>query len=255
MKMSAPTKIKAVIFDLDGTLLDTETLSDQAMFRALFPDEMPTQIREQCDDHRLPWELKRRILGLRSSDWGPIVINYAKEVWGVPENTLPSVEQLAMDWENQLSHLCDQVQACPGALELVQQFARAGFPMAIATSSRQSAVQKKRRHQEALFQHMHAIVCGDHPAVRQGKPAPDIYIEAARQLGVPPHECLVFEDAFTGMQSAKAAGCYVVAVPDPRFDAQELEAFVDEAHELLQDLWHFSGKTLGMDVEMGNSQP
>jgi beta-phosphoglucomutase-like phosphatase (HAD superfamily) len=65
---------------------------------------------------------------------------------------------------------------------------------------------------------------------------------------------LVFEDAFTGLRSAKAAGCYVVAVPDPRFDTTELEAFADEAHAVLKDLCHFSGQKLGIDIDMQTFQ-
>ncbi|CAN0224199.1 unnamed protein product, partial [Hapterophycus canaliculatus] len=64
--------------------------------------------------------------------------------------------------------------------------------------------------------------------VVEGKPAPDIYLAAARRMGKKPHECLAFEDALSGVRSAKAAGMFVVAVPDPRLDkAPFLEAGAD----------------------------
>ena len=73
---------KAVIFDLDGTLLDTEVLSDRAMFLA-FEKSLSEVVREELrkDGDRLPWELKRRILGLRGSEWIPIVFQYFEENW------------------------------------------------------------------------------------------------------------------------------------------------------------------------------
>lgn len=66
------------------------------------------------------------------------------------------------------------------------------------------------------------------PQVVEGKPAPDIYLSAARRMGIKPQECLAFEDALSGVRSAKAAGMLVVAVPDPRLDkAPFLEAGAD----------------------------
>ena len=69
--------------------------------------------------------------------------------------------------------------------------------MAIATSSRYDGVQKKRKRHEDMFQFIKTIVAGDDPNVLNGKPSPDIYLEAARRLNVHPKECLVFEDALS----------------------------------------------------------
>jgi beta-phosphoglucomutase-like phosphatase (HAD superfamily) len=97
---------------------------------------------------------------------------------------------------------------------------------------------------------MKVIVAGDDTAVQNGKPAPDIYLEAARQLNVDPRHCLVFEDALSGVQSGKAAGCRVVAIPDARFSKEEKAMFVHEATVVVTDLWHFDGTTFGLDVNM-----
>jgi beta-phosphoglucomutase-like phosphatase (HAD superfamily) len=94
------------------------------------------------------------------------------------------------------------------------------------------------------------IVCGDHPAIKNDKPHPDIYLEAARQLNLLPQNCLVFEDALSGIRSAKSAGCYVAAVPDPRFDNDEMIQFHSEVDVVLPDLWHFQGKQFGIDLDM-----
>ena len=104
-----------------------------------------------------------------------------------------------------------------------------------------------------MFAHMKAIVAGDDPAVKNGKPAPDIYLEAARRLNVDPKECLVFEDALSGVRSGKAAGCHVVAIPDSRFSKEEKDKFLQEADQVVESLWKFDGKSLGLAVDMTTS--
>jgi beta-phosphoglucomutase-like phosphatase (HAD superfamily) len=157
--------------------------------------------------------------------------------------------ELANAWETNLSALCSEVQACRGARELVEAAAELGLPLAIATSSRYNAVAKKRMRHEYMFRQMKAIVAGDDPAIKNGKPAPDMYLEAAKRLGVDPCECLVFEDAMSGVKSGKAAGCIVVAVPDPRMDRSIFEA---EANVVLDDLTQFDGRPWGLDINMND---
>ena len=244
------TVIKAILFDLDGTLLDTEALSDTAMLTTFQPSISTEIMQERASDgYRLPWELKKQILGLRGSEWGPIVLSYARDHWNVPREKLPSVEELWKAWEENMSNLCEQVEACPGAPQLVDQLAAAGLPLAIATSSRAESVAKKRKRHDGMFAKIATIVPGDDPAVKRGKPSPDIYLKAARQLGVDPKECLVFEDALSGVRAGKAAGCMVVAVPDPRFDAEEKAVFSREADIIVDNLWSFQGSEFGIEME------
>lgn len=258
------TAIRAILWDVDGTLLDTEPLSDKALSA-----QIPALLQHCNGDRFLPWELKKQIVGLRGAEWAPLVLNYAQKECGVAPDALPTADQLWSSWEENLSTYCSQVEACPGAAELVRALAAikstpssnsnhdnnnnnavTALPMAVATSSRRAALAKKRSNHGGMFRHFQAVVCGDDPAVRNGKPAPDIYLEAARRLGVHPSECLVFEDAMSGVRSGKAAGCRVVAVPDPRFDALEKAVFVREADVVLESLWSFNGKEFGLDVDM-----
>jgi beta-phosphoglucomutase-like phosphatase (HAD superfamily) len=80
--------IQAIIFDLDGTLLDSESLSDKAILQAL-DEHLPYRIRQERkeDNHRLPWELKREIIGKPGNTWIPIVLKYAQQNWDliIPE--------------------------------------------------------------------------------------------------------------------------------------------------------------------------
>jgi len=282
-------KIKAILFDMDGTLLDTEILADKAILIALFGGThnksssnritssnekndlennksrsfLPESIQSQTLGWRLPWELKKQILGLRGKEWAPIVLKWAKQSNDHNPSSsssyshLPTVQELIDSWEYNLNSMCAEIEACSGAKALVGAICSSSeqkIPMAIATSSRMSGVCKKRiRHERHLFEHIDVIVTGDDVAVRNGKPAPDIYLEAARRLNVHPTECLVFEDALSGVKSGKSAGCYVVAVPDDRFsDEERASLFQNEggADVVLKSLWDFDGRVFGIDFNM-----
>jgi beta-phosphoglucomutase-like phosphatase (HAD superfamily) len=82
--------IKAILFDLDGTLLDTEALSDKAVLVAL-GSWLPPQVLQESPmkEFRLPWDLKKQILGLRGSEWIPLVLQYAEKHWGVTDESCP----------------------------------------------------------------------------------------------------------------------------------------------------------------------
>ena len=102
------------------------------------------------------------------------------------------------------------------------------------------------RH-ENLFKHIPVIVTGDDPAVKNGKPAPDIYIEAAKRLGIEPSECLVVEDAIQGAKSCHAAQCQVIAVPDIRMEKEIFTPFSTVVFDSLND---FDGNQFGIDLKL-----
>jgi beta-phosphoglucomutase-like phosphatase (HAD superfamily) len=84
-------KVMAILWDLDGTLLDTEALSDKAVLLAFGPS-LPRNVLQETppmSNGRLPWELKKKILGLRGEEWAPIVLLHAKEKWGVTDEMAP----------------------------------------------------------------------------------------------------------------------------------------------------------------------
>ena len=164
------TKIKAVIFDMDGTLLDTEALSCRSVIESFaiigmtIPEEHLNTLKE--GGMLLPWELKRQILGLRGWEWVPLVLQYAQTKWHVEmeldwtngwENVIRYTEKdihseerekivksFMEAWEIRLNELCSEVEACAGALELVEALQAAKIPLAIATSSRMVSVTKRR---------------------------------------------------------------------------------------------------------------
>lgn len=163
------------------------------------------------------WELNKKTLGLRGEDWVPLVLRELHI-----EDKI-SVNSFLCEWEAALGLLIDQVQLMPGAADLIAYFKEIGIPLAIATSSHAASFSRKRDHHRDFFENFQVFICGDDPALKRGKPAPDIYLMAADQLGVDPTKCLVFEDALSGVLAAKAAGMFCCAVPDARLDRNEFD--------------------------------
>jgi HAD superfamily hydrolase (TIGR01509 family) len=100
----------------------------------------------------------------------------------------------------------------PGVVDLLPQLHAAGYPLAVATASDRDWV-KRWFNRFELWPYFQAIATGDD--VRHNKPAPDVYLFAAAQLGVQPERCLVFEDSLPGLTAAKTAGMTVVVIPTP----------------------------------------
>jgi pseudouridine-5'-monophosphatase len=110
----------------------------------------------------------------------------------------------------------------PGAVELTRALAARGVPQAVATSTGRRLFDLKTQRHRAWFETFRAIVLGDDPRIARGKPAPDIFLLAARELGADPATCVVLEDAPSGVSAARAAGMRVVAVPYPGMDPAQL---------------------------------
>ncbi|CAL1150955.1 unnamed protein product [Cladocopium goreaui] len=192
-------KVQAVIFDLDGTLIDFEGVSHVAL-------EAPLARRGA----KLPWELHGKIVGRKAEDWSAQILEELK----MPKTVLKA-EKYVQEYMNDLKVLYGTIQAWPGTLHLLRRLKEMEVPMAIATSSPRPSFNQKMEYHKEILKLMDVVVTGDE--VKRGKPQPDIFLEAARRLGKDATKCLVFEDSALGIAGAQAAGSLTVALPDPRF--------------------------------------
>uniref|UniRef100_A0AAV1UES4 Uncharacterized protein n=1 Tax=Peronospora matthiolae TaxID=2874970 RepID=A0AAV1UES4_9STRA len=201
-------KVHGAIFDMDGTLLDTEELSRLAI------DGIMRQFGKE-----FTMAMHKTILGRPALEWTRMAIAAA----GLSEETL-APNELFEQWEKRMRDMSDRVEEIPGSLEVLSALHARGIPLALATSNSKSVVEAKMTHHRKLFSFFSVIVCGDDPAVKRGKPAPDIFRAAGQRLfglqegedGDKPPLCLVFEDSVNGYTAANAAGMHSIAIPDVR---------------------------------------
>ena len=192
-------KIKAILYDMDGLLLDTENFYTDVTQRIV------SRYGKNFD-----WSIKSQMLGRPALESARTLVRVL-ELPIRPEDYLTERKAL-------LNQRFPEAEAMLGAIELTQRMKLAGVPQAVATSSTEEAYTLKTTKYQRWFAEFDAIVTGDHPDIQNGKPAPDIFLVAARKLGVAPNECLVFEDAPAGVEAARAAGMSVVVVPDLQMD-------------------------------------
>jgi HAD superfamily hydrolase (TIGR01509 family) len=220
--MTLPRSVKAVVFDMDGLLVDTETVYFAAM-RAAAADlgrEMPRPLYLSMIG--LTWaDNRRQVLEHFGSDF---------DSDGFLEGIRGHFLQLTVA----------EVALKAGVLEILEALDGFGLPRAIATSSGRGDVERHLGH-HGLLGRFHAIVA--HGDYARPKPNPDPYLLAAQRLGVAPQDCLALEDSHNGVRAAASAGMMTIMVPDVLEPTEEMHSLciriardLHEVHELLRNL-------------------
>ena len=211
----ASTGIAAVVFDLDGVLLDSEAA--WVRVKKEFTEETGGYWKEEAQ-----WDM----LGMSSIEWS----HYMHDELGVP---LPP-EQISSAVADRLAQQYrEQLPLLPGAVDAVRSLAR-HWPLGLATSSNRNVINLVLE-KAGLADAFAATVSSEE--VERGKPAPDVYLETARRLRVEPAECVAIEDSTNGIRSAHAAEMAVIGVPNrdfpPEPEALALAAVVLDSLEQL----------------------
>jgi HAD superfamily hydrolase (TIGR01509 family) len=189
------TAIGAIILDLDGVLLDSETAWV----------EVKKQFTEESGGH---WKESARLdmLGMSSTEWS----RYMHDELGVPV----SPERISSEVADRLvGRYRQRLPLLPGAVGTVRELAR-NWPLGLASSSNRNVIDLAVA-EAGLADAFRVTVSSEE--VERGKPAPDVYLEAARQLAIEPTACAAIEDSTNGIRSAHAAQMAVIAVPNPDF--------------------------------------
>ncbi|MEC4986638.1 MAG: HAD-IA family hydrolase [Oscillatoria sp. PMC 1068.18] len=210
------SKIAYLIYDLDGLLLNTESINAEvnSAIAARYGKIFDTSV-------------KAKIAGRNAFDSAKIIV----EILQIPLTPSEYLQQR----EKIITQLYPQAQPLPGAVTLTKHFHQHHLPQAVATSTAKQRFALKTSSHQQWFSVFDCIVTGDDPELKQGKPAPDIFLLAAQRLGASPEKCLVFEDSLSGVQAALAARMSVVAIPDPDLD----RSLYQNAHQVLNSLNEF----------------
>ena len=187
--------IEAVVFDLDGIIVDSEHVWDDV--RQELAEERGGRWHERAS---------RDMMGMSSPEWS----RYMHDVIGLTESPEEINAEVVRRME---AGYRERLPLIPGAVEAVERLA-ARWPLGLASSSNRELIDLALES-SGLGRLFAATVSSEE--VARGKPAPDVYLEAARRLGVQPGRCAAIEDSENGILSAKAAGMRVLAIPNPQF--------------------------------------
>lgn len=209
--------IQAVIFDMDGTLIDTEKY-----YRIFWPKALAEFGYHMTDEQALSMRsLGRPFAPAQLKKWFGEDLDY----YAVRQRRKDMMEE-CLDREG--------IRRKPGALELVQRLRADGITTAIATATdpERTAKYLKLTGLEGYFDRLISAT-----QVKEGKPSPDIYLFACEQLGLAPEDCLAVEDSPNGVLSAYRAGCKVVMVPDQTRPEEEMKKYLYAVAESLDEVY------------------
>lgn len=218
--MSLPRPVRAVVFDMDGLLVDSETVYCEALTAAA-----------AGMGHELPMSVLKLMIGHTWAGSSHVLKAHFGERFDTDRLRDESVKRF---YEIAEAEVCLKA----GVIELLDHLDEAGLPRAIATSSRHADVRHHLTH-HGLLDRFHAILAqGDYP---RGKPHPDPYLKAAEALGIDPVHCLALEDSHNGVRAASSAGMMTIMVPDLLDATEEMHSLcvriardLHEVHELLR---------------------
>jgi HAD superfamily hydrolase (TIGR01509 family) len=212
--MAFPHPIRAVVFDMDGLLVDTEALIRDLMIKAAL-----------ARGAHLPFEVFQQMVGLPDQASKAV----ARAHFG---DDFP-LDELDAEVGVGIRAACEVgVALKAGVIELLDRLDAAKIPRAICTSSSHAAVQRTLGPSGIIPRFDAIVAAGDYP---RGKPNPDPFVTAAERLGVAPQDCLALEDSHNGVRAAHAAGMMTVMVPDLLEPTDEMR---EKCHAIAQSLHH-----------------
>lgn len=178
--------MKAVIFDMDGVVSDTQKYQAEAESKLLLKSGI----------HMSPDEISAKYAGVSDREW-------FKDMFARADQPVDLEKIVAQKWKIVFEIATGHIQPIEGAPALIKKLKENGFPLAIASASAKSFINlvMKELGLENIFD-----VLVSATEVTKGKPAPDIFLKAAKKLGVKPEDCTVIEDGIKGMEAAKNAG-------------------------------------------------
>src|SRR5262249_9069300 len=191
--------IDAVVFDLDGVIVDSEQLWDDVR------EQLARERGGRWTDHA-----QRDMMGMSSSEWS----RYMHDVVGLPESPDEINSEVV---QRLLERYSEQLPLIDGAADAVRRLA-GRWPLALATSSNREVIEEVLGV-SGLTPFFQATVSSEE--VAKGKPAPDVYLDAARRLGVNAPRCAAIEDSSNGIRAGRAAGMRVIAIPNARYPPDE----------------------------------
>ena len=215
MKIDETKQIKAVIFDMDGVLLDSESVCDRCFEQAAI---------EQNIEDRKPIIEDARGMGK------PSFMDFIAKTYGDKIDT-----ELLWNRASELFHIVEDKEGLsllPFVKEILE-YLKPNYKIALASSTRRSSVERQMKA-TGIWDFFDVTVCGDD--VQNTKPSPEIYQKAVKDLNLLPENCLAIEDSLNGIKSGTSAGLKVIMVPDQVKPNEQIKSLVWKIFDSLEEL-------------------